>query len=384
MANTRYGEHLDEEGQAFSDAVDSFCLRECPPDQLRKWTDNGRIAHSPELYARLAETGWLGLSIPEEYGGVGGTLKDVAILMERLSYHRLPVGGYVTSSITEQAIIRYGTEEQKRTILPEVAAGAILSIAITEPDTGSDAASITTAARRVDSGWRINGQKIYTTNANHARWVVLVTRTNPEAPKHHGISLFCLPMDRDGISYSQLNMLGNADTNITYYEDVAARDEEILGTVDEGWSVLTRGLNSERVIIAAVGLGYGQRAFDDAVAYAKTRTQFGHPIARFQALQHGFAETATKLAAARLLTYHAAELIDSGKSAPVEASMAKLLSSETAKEAALQGMQFMGGMGYSMESDMQAYVRDTLVMTVFGGTSQIQKNIIAGGLGLTR
>lgn len=384
MTNTRYGEHLDEEGQAFSDAVDSFCLRECPPDQLRKWTDNGRIAHSPELYARLAETGWLGLSIPEEYGGVGGTLKDVAILMERLSYHRLPVGGYVTSSITEQAIIRYGTEEQKRTILPEVAAGAILSIAITEPDTGSDAASITTAARKVDSGWRINGQKIYTTNANHARWVVLVTRTNPEAPKHHGISLFCLPMDRDGISYSQLNMLGNADTNITYYEDVAARDEEILGPVDEGWSVLTRGLNSERVIIAAVGLGYGQRAFDDAVAYAKTRKQFGHPIARFQALQHGFAETATKLAAARLLTYHSAELIDSGKSAPVEASMAKLLSSETAKEAALQGMQFMGGMGYSMESDMQAYVRDTLVMTVFGGTSQIQKNIIAGGLGLTK
>lgn len=384
MVNTRYGEHLDEEGQAFSDAVDSFCLRECPPDQLRKWTDNGRIAHSPELYARLAETGWLGLSIPEEYGGVGGTLKDVAILMERLSYHRLPVGGYVTSSITEQAIIRYGTEEQKRTILPEVAAGAILSIAITEPDTGSDAASITTAARRVDSGWRINGQKIYTTNANHARWVVLVTRTNPEAPKHQGISLFCLPMDRDGISYSELNMLGNADTNITYYEDVAARDEEILGTVDEGWSVLTRGLNSERVIIGAVGLGYGQRAFDDAVAYAKTRKQFGHPIARFQALQHGFAETATKLAAARLLTYHSAELIDSGKSAQVEASMAKLLSSETAKEAALQGMQFMGGMGYSMESDMQAYVRDTLVMTVFGGTSQIQKNIIAGGLGLNK
>jgi alkylation response protein AidB-like acyl-CoA dehydrogenase len=384
MANTRYGERFDEEGRAFADAVDSFCLRECPPDQLRTWTDNGRITHSPELYARLAETGWLGLTIPEEYGGVGGTLRDVAILIERLSYHRLPVAGYLTSAITEQAIVRYGTEEQKRTILPEVAAGAILSIAITEPDTGSDAASISTSARRVDDGWRINGQKIYTTNANHARWVVLVTRTNPDAPKHHGISLFCLPMERDGVSYSRLDMLGHTDTNITYYEDVAAQDEDIIGTVDEGWSVLTRGLNSERVIIAAEGLGFGQRAFDDALAYAKTRTQFGQPIGRFQALQHGFAETATKLTASRLLTYYCADLLDSGKAAPTEASMAKLLSSETAKEAALQGMQFMGGMGYSMESDMQAYVRDTLVMTVFGGTSQIQKNIIAGGLGLNK
>ncbi len=384
MTTTWFGEQLNPDERALADAVDSFCLRECPPDQLRDWTDNGRIAHSPELYARLARTGWLGLSIPEEYGGAGGTLRDVAILVERLSYHRLPVGGYLTSVITAQAIIGYGTDEQKRVILPEVATGAVLAIAITEPDNGSDAASISTSARRVGGHWSINGQKIYTSNANHARWVVIVARTNPEAPKHRGITLFCLPMDRDGVSYTRLDMLGHIDTNITYYENVTAHDGDIVGSIDDGWSVLTRGLNSERLIIAAEAIGIGQRAFDDALNYAKTRTQFGQPIGRFQALQHGFAETATKLTAARLLTYHCADLLDDGQPAPAQASMAKLMATETAKEAALQGMQFMGGMGYSMESEMQSYVRDTLVMTVFGGTSQIQKNIIASQLGLNK
>lgn len=382
MAQKWYGGELDQEALAFAAAVDSFCLRECPPDQLRSWTDNGRLTHSPELYARLTSTGWLGLGIPEEYGGSGGSLRDVAILLEHLSYHRLPVAGYLTTAITEQAILRFGTEEQKRQILPEVTKGAVLSIAITEPDTGSDAASITTSARPDGSGWRIRGQKMYTTNANHAKWVIVVARTDPEAEKHRGLTLFCLPMNRDGIGYSRLNMLGHTDTNVTYYEDVRADRHDVVGEVGGGWSVLTRGLNSERMIVAAEGLGFGQRAFDDALAYAKVRTQFGRPIGAFQALQHGFAQTATNLAAARLLTYRCADLLDRGEMASAEASMAKLFATETAKAAALQGMQFMGGFGYTMESDMQAYVRDTIVMTIFGGTSEIQKNIIAKQLGL--
>lgn len=383
MTTTHYGEVLNEEQAAFAKAVDSFCLRECPPDERRKLTDDNRSAHNPELYAKLASTGWLGLTIPEEYGGSGGTLTDAAILTERLTYHRLPVGGYLTSVITAQALIRFGTEEQKRTILPAVAEGAILAIAITEPDTGSDAASITTSARRDDDGWRINGQKIFTSNANHAEWVLIVTRTDPQAPKHRGITLFVRPMSSQGISYSRLETLGHIDTNITYYDDVPASDADIVGELDGGWWALVRGLNSERLIIAAEGLGLGQRAFDDAVEYAKQRHQFGHPIARFQALQHGFAETATKLTATRLLTYHCAALLDSDDPAPAEASMAKLMATETAKEAALQGMQFMGGAGYMKEYDMESHLRDSVVMTIFGGTSQIQKNIIARQLGLT-
>jgi len=355
-------ERLTPEQADFVKAVDAFCERECPPHRLRDVTANGTIAHDDALYRKLAATGWLGLTIPEEYGGSGGRLSDVALLTERLSYHRLPVTGYLT------------------TVIPAVAQGAVLSIAITEPDTGSDAAAVRTHARRDGDGWRINGEKIYTSNANHARWVLVVTRTNPDAAKHRGISLFLVPMD--AVDVTKLDMLGHIDTTITRYADVPATDADIVGGIDNGWQALVQGLNSERMIIGAEAVGVGQRAFDDVLRYVKDRHQFGQPIGRFQALQHGLAETATKLLAARLLVRHVAELLDEGDPAPAEASMAKLFATETAKEAALQGMQFMGGMGYSMESDMQSYVRDSLVMTIFGGTSQIQKNIIAGQLGL--
>ena len=373
-------ERLTPEQTDFVKAVDAFCERECPPHKLREMTAGGTVAHDDTLYRRLAATGWLGLTIPEEYGGSGGELSDVALLTERLSYHRLPVTGYLTTVITAQALIRFGTEEQKQRVLPGVAQGDVLSIAITEPDTGSDAAAVRTHARRDGDGWRINGEKIYTSNANHARWVLVVTRTNPDASKHRGISLFLVPMDR--VDVTKLDMLGHIDTTITRYADVRATDADIVGGIDAGWQALVQGLNSERMIIGAEAVGVGQRAFDDVLRYVKDRHQFGQPIGRFQALQHGLAETATKLLAARLLVRHVAELLDEGDPAPAEASMAKLFATETAKEAALQGMQFMGGMGYSMESDMQSYVRDTLVMTIFGGTSQIQKNIIAGQLGL--
>ncbi|HTK62907.1 MAG TPA: acyl-CoA dehydrogenase family protein [Pseudonocardia sp.] len=373
-------ERLTPEQIAFVKAVDDFCERECPPRKLREMTANGTVAHDPALYQKLAATGWLGLTIPEEYGGAGGELSDVALLTERLTYHRLPVTGFLTTVITAQAIILFGTEEQKKRVLPEVARGSVLSIAITEPDTGSDAAAVRTHARRDGDGWRINGEKIYTSNANHARWVLVVTRTNPDVPKHRGISLFLLPME--SVEVTKLEMLGHIDTTITRYADVAATDADIVGGLDQGWSALVRGLNSERMILGAEAVGIGQRAFDDVLRYVKERYQFGQPIGRFQALQHGLAETATKLLAARLLVRHVAELLDEGDQAPAEASMAKLFATETAKEAALQGMQFMGGMGYSMESEMQSYVRDSLVLTIFGGTSQIQKNIIAGQLGL--
>ena len=383
MSLTWPGERLSAERASFAKAVDAFCQRECPPERLRDLTQDGTVNHHPALYRRLADIGWLGLTIPEEYGGADGTLADVAVLVERLAYHRLPVGGYLTTVITLQALTRFGTEEQKRAVLPKVANGSVLAIAITEPDVGSDAAGVTTSARRTEDGWRINGQKIFTSNANHADWVLVVTRTNPDAGKYDGITLFLLPMSREGIGYSRLRTLGHIDTNITYYDNVPAADADIVGELDGGWWALVRGLNSERLVLGAEAVGLGQRAFDDATGYAKQRHQFGQPISRFQALAHGFAETATKLTCARLLVHHCAELLDAGEPAPLEASMAKLYAAETAKEAALQGMQFMGGVGYTMEYDMQSYVRDSLVMTVFGGTSQIQKNIIARQLGLT-
>jgi alkylation response protein AidB-like acyl-CoA dehydrogenase len=181
-----------------------------------------------------------------------------------------------------------------------------------------------------------------------------------------------------------LETLGHLDTNITYYDQVAAGDEEIVGAQGEGWRALVQGLNSERLVLAADALGIGQRALDDTVDYVRGREQFGQPIARFQALQHGLAETATQLTATRLLVYHCASELDAGNPAPMEASMAKLMATEAAKAAALQGVQFMGGYGYMMEYEMQSCLRDAIGMTIFGGSSQIQKNIIADRMGLNR
>lgn len=380
--STSYGLELSDEEQAFAEAIDTFCLRECPPDRLREWTQQGTVRQSPELYRRLADTGWLGVGIPEEFGGAGGGLRDVAILIERLYYHRLPVTGVLTTVITEQSLLKFGSAQQKSEILPAVAEGAILSIAITEPEAGSDVAGLQTVAVPEGDGWRMRGQKLYTTNANHADWVLVAARTSSPERRHDGITVFCVPMSREGVSFTPLAMLGHSDTNITYYDDVRVDRSDIVGEFDDGWTVLTRGLNSERVIVAAMALGYAQRAFDDALAYSKTRFQFGEPIGAFQALQHGFADTATQLAASRLLTYHSASLIQSGHEAAAEASMAKLHATETAKAAALQGLQYMGAIAYSLDSEMQAHVRDSLIMTVFGGTSEIQRNIIARQLGL--
>ena len=343
---------MTSEQLAFVREVDAFCARECPAHRLRELTENGTVAHHRALYEKLAATGWVGLGIPEEYGGCGGTLTDIALLVERLGYHRLPLDGHFSTVITSQALIRYATEEQKRRILPAVAGGAVLSIAITEPDVGSDAAALRTRARRNGAGWSINGEKIYTSGATHARWVLLATRTDPDVARHRGLSLFLLPMD--SVEVTPLDMLGQVDTTITRYVDVPATDADIVGGLDQGWTVLVRGLNSERMIVGAKAVGLAQRAFDDTLEYVKTRHQFGRPIGRFQALQHGLAETATKLLAARLMVLHTAGLLDAGDPAPAEASMTKLFASELAQQASLQGMQFMGGMGYSMEHDMQA------------------------------
>lgn len=269
-------ERLNLEQQAFVEAIDDFCARECPPHELRKITEDGTIGHHRELYAKLAATGWLGLTIPEEYGGSGGTLRDVALLTERLAYHRVPVGGYLTSVITLQALVKFGTERQKKEVLPAVADGSVLSIAITEPDSGSDAASVRTAARRDGDRWLINGEKLYTSNANHASWVLVVTRTDPEASKHRGISLFLVPIDR--VEVTDLRMLGHIDTTITRYVDVPVTEDDLVGGLDQGWRALVQGLNSERLILGADALGLGQRAFDDTLRYVTEREQFGQPV----------------------------------------------------------------------------------------------------------
>jgi isovaleryl-CoA dehydrogenase len=376
---------LTDEQRDFISAIRDFCERECGTQEKReKLTKNHTELHNAELYKKMADLGWLGVTIPEEYGGSGGTMLDACLFMEETSRGMAPIGGYTTTLIVAGATKRFGTDEQKKKILGGVAAGSVEAIAMTEPEAGSDVGSLTTEAVRSNGGYVINGQKVFISNAHISDHVLTVCRTTKGSTKHEGLSMIFVPAGTEGMEMKPIDTMGGRETNTIYFNDCEVPADQVLGEVDRGWMQLMAGLNTERLILAATMLGIGQRAFDDALAYAKERKQFGRPIGSFQALQHRFADLATDLEAARLMTWWVASLNDEDpeRMLPREASMVKLFVTETAQRVALEGMQMMGGYGYSSEYDMERLVRSTLVSTIYGGTSEIQRGIIAKTLGL--
>jgi alkylation response protein AidB-like acyl-CoA dehydrogenase len=376
---------LSDEQRDFIDAIRGFCERECgTAEQRERLTNSYSEHHSFELYRKMAELGWLGVTIPEHYGGSGGSMLDACLFMEETSRGLAPIGGYATTLIVAGATRRFGTEEQKKEILGGIARGAVEAIAMTEPEAGSDVGSLTSSAERVDGGFVLNGQKVFISNARIADHILVVCRTTKSESKHDGLSMIWVPRDAKGLEIVPIETMGGRETNTLYLTDVEAPANATLGEVDQAWPQLMAGLNVERLILAATMLGIAQRALDDALAYVKERRQFGRPIGSFQALQHRLADMATEVESARLMTYWVASLVDEdpNRMLPREASMVKLHVTEVAKRVAVEGMQLMGGYGYSSEYDMERLVRATMVSTIYGGTSEIQRTIIAKALGL--
>jgi isovaleryl-CoA dehydrogenase len=376
---------LSDEQRDFVAAIRDFCEREAgTPEKREQLTENYTLHHSQPIYEKMAELGWLGITIPEEYGGSGGTMLDACLFMEETSRGMAPIGGYATTLIVAGATKRFGSDDQKEEILGGISKGSVEAIAMTEPEAGSDVGALTTEAKRSNGGFVINGQKVFISNAHISDHVLVVCRTTKGESKHEGLSMIFVPRGADGMEMQQIDTMGGRETNSIYFSDCEVPEDALLGEVDRGWVQLMAGLNTERLILAATMLGIGQRAFDDALAYAKERKQFGRPIGSFQALQHRFADLATDLEAARLMTWWVASLTDEDpdRMLPKEASMVKLFVTETAQRVALEGMQMMGGYGYSSEYDMERLVRATLVSTIYGGTSEIQRGIIAKTLGL--
>jgi isovaleryl-CoA dehydrogenase len=376
---------LTDEQRDFVAAIRDFCERECGTQEKREQlTKNHTELHNFDIYKRMADLGWLGVTIPEEYGGSAGTMLDACLFMEETSRGMAPIGGYATTLIVAGATRRFGTEDQKKDVLGGIASGSVEAIAMTEPESGSDVGSLSTEAVRSNGGYRISGQKVFISNAHISDHVLTVCRTTKGENKHEGLSMIFVPKDSEGMEMQQIDTMGGRETNTIYFNDCEVPAENLLGEQDRGWMQLMAGLNTERLILAATMLGIGQRAFDDALAYAKERKQFGRPIGSFQALQHRLADLATELEAARLMTWWVASLNDEDpdRMLPKEASMVKLFVTETAQRVALEGMQMMGGYGYSSEYDMERLVRATLVSTIYGGTSEIQRGIIAKTLGL--
>jgi alkylation response protein AidB-like acyl-CoA dehydrogenase len=376
---------LTDEQRAFVEAIRDFAKRECGTREQRDaLTENGREPHNQEMYERIAQLGWLGVAIPEEYGGSGGGAVDMCLLCEEFSRGLIPMGFFSVSMITAGAVQRFGSEEQKQEICGGVARGRVEAIAMSEPEAGSDVGNLSCRAERDNGSYVINGQKTWITAAHAADHILLVCRTNRTGNKHEGMSMISVPTDVAGLEVRGIETMGGREVNDVFFTDCHVPAERLIGREDHAWMQLMAGLNHERLIIAAQALGMAQRAFEDLLAYVKERKQFGRPIGTFQALKHRIADLATDIESTRLLVYDTAAKVDANPGAlfPREASMAKLKATEIAKRTTLEGMQMMGGYGYAVEYDMEQQVRTAVVTTIYGGTSEIQRDIIAKTLGL--
>jgi isovaleryl-CoA dehydrogenase len=372
---------LTYEQQAFVEAMRDFSARECGTHEQREALTEG---HDRSIYRRIAELGWVGVSIPEEYGGGGGTVVDLCLLLEETTRGLLPVGAMAVSLIVAGAVERFGSEEQKHEILGRIAAGEPHSIAMSEPEAGSDVGALQCRAERRNGSYVINGQKTWITGAHVASHILLVCRTERGERKHEGISMLMVPADAEGVEIRAIETMGGKEVNDVFFTDCVVGTDALLGEEGDGWTQLMSGLNVERLIIAANMLGLAQRAFDDVVAYVKERKQFGKSIGSFQTIRHRIADLATELEVCRLLTYDVAARVDADPARMFarEASMAKLKVTEVVKQITLEGMQMMGGYGYASEYDMEGFVRTALVSSIYGGTNEIQRDIIAKTYGL--
>jgi alkylation response protein AidB-like acyl-CoA dehydrogenase len=378
-------EILTDERRAFVEAIRDFCARECGTrEQRMKLSDGGREAHNQALYEQMAALGWVGVAIPEQYGGQGAGMVDACLFMEETTRGLAPIGGFGVSLIVAGAYQRFGTEQQKQEILGGIARGRSEAIAMSEPEAGSDVGNLKCRAVRSNGGFVVNGQKTWISNAHIADHILLVCRTDPSGNKHEGMTMLNVPADAEGVEIRGIETMGGKEVNDVFFTDCYVPEDAVVGKVDQAWMQLMAGLNVERLILAALMLGYGERALDDTLAYVKERKQFGQPIGSFQALKHRIADLATELECCRLLVYDVAAKVDADpdRMLPREASMAKLKVTETARRVALEGMQMMGGYGYATEYDMEGHVRRTLVATIYGGTSEIQREIIAKTYGL--
>lgn len=340
-----------------------------------------------EAFDALARNGWLGLLAPEQYGGAGGKPTDLALLLEETGFHFEELGLWLFRSFTFgcYAVLKHGTEEQKQRIVPGTVTGELsFAFGLTEPDSGSDAAALRTRAVADGDDFVINGRKLWTSGMDIADYVLLAVRTSNQGKKQLGISTFLVDTRLPGIDVRKIATLGQraiGTTEVTY-TDVRVPRSALLGELDQGWAVCEDTLRYERLCLSAARIGAARRAFEFALDYAKTRHQFGKPIGSFQVTQHKFADMKVMLDTSQTMVLRYAWLMENGRAERADAAVLKYYVAESYKTISDICLQILGGYGYCMEYPMQRFFRDSRLATIGGGTSEIQKNIIAGTLGL--
>jgi alkylation response protein AidB-like acyl-CoA dehydrogenase len=334
-----------------------------------------------ELLGKLAELGLLGVCIPEEYGGAGADFLSYILVLEELSRADAGVGVTVavhTSAVT-LPILNFGTDEQRSRFVPPLARGeAIGAFALTEPESGSDAGSLRTAASAEGDGWRISGSKQWITNGAFGGTVLLFARTDPDTPGPRGVSAFIVDGDQVRVTREEEKLgLNSSSTVDLVIEDARVERDRLLHEEGRGFTVAMATLDGGRIGIAAQALGIAQAAYDVARGYALERRQFGQRIGDFQAIQWKLADMATELDAARLLVYRAAWLKQEGRPHTEEGAKAKLFTSEMARRQTAEAIQILGGYGYTKEFPVERYYRDAKITEIYEGTSEIQRLVIA-------
>ena len=378
---------ITSEHEEFRRAVRRFTEEEIIPIASELDAKNAEIPM--EIISKMAEQGYFGVLFPEEYDGLGLDNITMTIVAEELSKGWLSVGSVMTRGVIMGTLLQaHGTEEQKKKYLPGLATGSILpAAAFTEPDSGSDSASMIMKATKTDGGYLLNGAKAWCTYANRANVLMVLARTNPDTSlRHKGLSMFFVEKE-SAEKIVHPNIKGEPIPTVGYhgmrsynlaFEDVFVPDEGLLGGEEsKGFYQLMVSYESARLQTAARAVGVATAAFDFALQYSKEREQFGKPICEHQAIRMKLSEMKVELEAARQLTYYAASLKDSGKRCDLEAGMAKVKAAKAVEFITREAMQILGGYGYSKEFPVERYWRDGRVISIFEGTSEIQHEIIA-------
>lgn len=372
-----------DEQRAWYDTLQSFMKRDVGREYTREHDESREFPH--EAYQKIADNGWLGVLIPERFGGLEADPIMYAIFCEAMAKYSLDTAACVmTSMFTATNIVAHGTDEQREKYLPEFLKGQqLFSISISEPGAGSDAAAVITKAERDGNEWVLNGNKLWCSGA-HLPNAMITVLAKTGAERHKNLSLILVPNTTPGVEIRKLptQVRRSFGTTEIFFTDVRVPEENILGEVNCGWDYIGEHLEFERLSLAASYVGNARTALDDTIDYTKNRTQFGRPLSSFQVLKHRIAENETEVEAARLLVYNAASKMARGERAIKEVSQAKMFAADVAFKVATNGMQALGGYAQLPEYDMERYFREAKHAMVGGGAQEIQRTIIAREMGI--
>ena len=374
---------LDEEQVMLKASARDFLQQECPKKLVRAMMEDEK-GYSPELWKKIADLGWLGLVFPEEYGGVGSSFLDLTVLLEECGRALLPGPFISTVVLTGRPIATFGSENQKQQFLPGIANGnMILTLAFMEASGGIEASDVTVTATISGGSFVVNGTKLFVPHAHVADYLLCVTRTKDSPDKEDGITLLLVDVKSPGVQIEQLKTMTGEKLCEVIFNNVTVPATNVLGEPDKGWPIIKKVMMEGQVAESAWMTGGARWAMETSIAYANTRIAFGRPIGSFQAIQHKLASIAVGVEGATSIVYYAAwSIMENDPDAALAASMAKSWCGETYKQAAFDGIQIHGGIGYTWDHDMHLYLKRAKAAEVTLGDSDYHREKVAQWLNL--